>query len=342
MDRLVGKALAFLAASGAAVSAALLPLFARASSAWHSGARRAAETFPKLAVRVRWLRGRAMRLPRPAVRLIVASTAVFLTLAALALPSRDGGRMLASVELALGGSGGGVAGATADEILIAPPPQAIASAGGAVSPPPAEASVQQLASAEQPAEEPAQTAAPDLAGLNEIPPELLAKPPKRDGEGAPRKASFAAFSKAQENLPWKEVEPVVFKPMGPGEQHAAGSAKTPPAAAAASTVSSADIGKWTKGKATKIMGAERTKPLYHFVVWLEPPTAMQARVAGVSYDFSSPAVQPQSQASSDRASGFKINAAGLVCAEEITVTLRFDDGHVETTRIDGCELFNKA
>ncbi|ODR98816.1 hypothetical protein AUC68_06335 [Methyloceanibacter methanicus] len=97
-----------------------------------------------------------------------------------------------------------------------------------------------------------------------------------------------------------------------------------------------------KGKATKIKGAERTKPLYHFVVWVEPPTALQGRVAGVSYDFSSPAVQPQSQASSDQTSGFKINAAGLACADEITVTLRFDDGRVEKTNIDGCELFNKA
>jgi len=44
----------------------------------------------------------------------------------------------------------------------------------------------------------------------------------------------------------------------------------------------------------------------------------------------------------DHDSGFKINAAGLVCADEITVTLRFKDGRVEKTNIDGCELFNKA
>ncbi|WP_108680964.1 hypothetical protein [Methyloceanibacter sp. wino2] len=349
MNRLVGKAMAFMAASRAALFAALSPLLAFASNVGRNVARRSAETFPKLAVRARWLRGRAMRLPRPAVRLIAASTAVVLTLAALALPGRNDGRMLASVELALGGSGVVVvAGTRADEILIAPPPQTLAATGSIPTPPATDAPEQQLASAapqpEEPeqAEKPAQTQEPNLAGLAEIPPELLAKQGKRNGAGSARKASFAAFSEAQENLPWKEVEPVVFTPMGPGQQHKSGTAPAQSPAPGITKVSSADIGKWTKGKATKIMGADRTKPLYHFVVWLEPPKAMQARVAGVSYDFSSPAVQPQSQASSDPGSGFKINAAGLACADEITVTLRFDDGRVETTHIDGCELFNKA
>lgn len=348
MNRLVGKTLAFMAASRAALFAALSPLLAFASSVGRKVARRFAESFPELAVRGRWLRGRAMRLPRPAVRLIAASTAVVLTLAALALPGRDNGRMLASVELALGGSGGGVPGAHADEILITAPPQTLAATGSIPTPPALDAPEQQLTNtAPQPqepaqAEKPAQTQEPNLAGLAEIPPELLAKQGKRNGAGSARKASFAAFSEAQENLPWKEVEPVVFTPMGPGQQHKSGTAPAQSPAPGITKVSSADISKWTKGKATKIMGADRTKPLYHFVVWLEPPKALQGRVAGVSYDFSSPAVQPQSQASSDPGSGFKINAAGLACADEITVTLRFDDGRVETTHIDGCELFNKA
>lgn len=342
MKRLVGKTLAFTAASRAAILAALSSVLAFVSRVGLLASRHSAEAFPKLAVRARWLRGRAMQLPRPAVRLIAASTAVVLTLAALALPGRDHGRMLASVELVLGSSDIGVAGAASDEIQIAAPPQTVAATGSIPNPPPADAPAQQQASTAPQAEQPEQTQEPNLAGLAEIPPELLAKQSKRNGAGSTRKASFAAFSEAQENLPWKEVEPVVFTPMGPGQQHKPGTAPSGSPAPSLSKVSSADIGKWTKGKATKIMGAERTKPLYHFVVWVEPPEAMRAHVAGVSYDFSSPAVQPQSQASSDPGSGFKINAAGLACADEITVTLRFDDGRVETTQIDGCELFNKA
>jgi hypothetical protein len=344
MQELFGKALAFMAATRVRCAAALSALLVFARNAWHSAERRLAEASPKLAVRARWLRGRAMRLPRPAVRLMAASTAVVLTLIALAIPGRDDGRILASVELALGSRGGAAAGAAPDEILIAPPPPTAAAVGGAESSPSGSASTQQQAGAQpQQAEEPEPAEEPNLAGLAEIPPELLAKQPKRKGDAAPRKASFAAFSETRENLPWKAVEPVVFTPMGPGQQQKAGAAaEQTTGSPAASTITSAEIGKWMKGKATKIMGAERTKPLYHFVVWVEPPTAMQAHVAGVSYDFSSPAVQPQSQASADRESGFKINAAGLVCADEITVTLRFDDGRVETTQIDGCELFNKA
>lgn len=350
MHELFGKALAIMAASRTRCATALSALLVFARNAYHSAERRFAQAFPKLAVRARWLRGRAMRLPRPAVRLMAASTAVLLTLIALAIPGRDDSRVLASVELALG-SRGAVAGKTEDEILIAPPPSTMAAAGAAASLVLGSASQQeqagvapqQTSAQPQQAEEPEPAEEPNLAGLAEIPPELLARPPKRKGDAAPRKASFAAFSETRENLPWKAVEPVVFTPMGPGQQQKAGAAAAQTTATpAANKITSADIGKWMKGKATKIMGAERTKPLYHFVVWVEPPTAMQAHVSGVSYDFSSPAVQPQSQASADRESGFKINAAGLVCADEITVTLRFDDGRVETTHIDGCELFNKA
>lgn len=276
----------------------------------------------------------------------MAGTALVLTLAALALPDRSDGGMLASVELALGSGAVAAAGKAADEILIEFPVQTDAAA----VPESAEQMTAMVPAMLQAASEPQaelqtaepQTKEPNLAGLAEIPEELMVDQPQPKKDKNRRTASFAAFSAAREKLPWGAVEPVAFAPMGPGQQQNPPGAVSSAASPAPLQVSGAQIGKWMKGKATKIKGAERTKPLYHFVIWVEPPEALQGRVSGVSYDFSSPAVQPQSQASSDRTSGFKINAAGLACSDKITVTLRFDDGRVEKTNIDGCELFNKA
>jgi NifU-like protein involved in Fe-S cluster formation len=46
------------------------------------------------------------------------------------------------------------------------------------------------------------------------------------------------------------------------------------------------------------------------------------------------------QASSDQTSGFRISAGGLACADEITLTLRFDNGQSEKVTVDGCKLFS--
>ena len=53
-----------------------------------------------------------------------------------------------------------------------------------------------------------------------------------------------------------------------------------------------------------------------------------------------PAIRPQSQASSDRTSGFRVSAGGLACADEIEMMLRFDDGSVHKVAVDGCKLLN--
>jgi|GEM_PF-537628 hypothetical protein len=341
MYRVVAKAFAFGAASRAAMLAAWTAFAAFASRTWKSAAALSAELYSETEVRARWLRGRASRLPRPVVRLTVVSTALVLTLAALALPDRSDGRMLASVELVLGSGAAVTASTAADEILIEFPVQTDAAA----VPESAEqmtAAVSAMPQAAPQTQAKPQTKEPNLAGLAEIPEELMVDHPQPKKGKNRRTASFAAFSAAREKLPWGAVEPVAFAPMGPGQQQNQPGAVSSAASPAPFKISGAQIGKWMKGKATKIKGAERTKPLYHFVIWVEPPEALQGRVSGVSYDFSSPAVQPQSQASSDRTSGFKINAAGLACSDKITVTLRFDDGRVEKTNIDGCELFNKA
>ncbi|HSD93131.1 MAG TPA: hypothetical protein VLB11_08920, partial [Methyloceanibacter sp.] len=62
------------------------------------------------------------------------------------------------------------------------------------------------------------------------------------------------------------------------------------------------------------------------------------RLVAVAYQFNTPAVRPQSQVSNEKASGFKVNAGGLVCADKVTVTLKFNDGRSQQVAVDGCKL----
>lgn len=258
--------------------------------------------------------------------LLVLGVALALTLLLLALPRSEEARVLASVELPLG-----------QDAKTAPRP-AWGSEITLALLPPLKTETPEEASKEESEPEPA-----DLQGLAEIPEELIAKENAGIKDRPRRRPIVASPVAIGDKLPWDAAEPVSYRPMGPGELHKPGEAVAEAGAAPEpAKISAADIGRWTKGKATKIKGADRERPLYHFVVWLEPPVELKQSVTGVSYDFSSPAVQPQSQASSDRNNKFKINVAGLACADEITVTLRFADGRKEQTSIDGCKLFDKA
>jgi hypothetical protein len=185
---------------------------------------------------------------------------------------------------------------------------------------------------------------PNLAGLSEIPHELIwNRKPDKEKKGSPK--AFAAFSKARENLPWDAVKPVPFSPIAPPPKIAKAQAPAPGAKRVANLEpltlpNDGQIETWLKAKATEIKGVQRTRPLYHFELWLEPPAAVKRRLVGVTYEFSTPAVMPQFQASSDQASGFRISAGGLACADEITLTLRFDNGQSEKVTVDGCKLFS--
>ena len=184
---------------------------------------------------------------------------------------------------------------------------------------------------------------PNLAGLSEIPPELIWNRPESEEEEDGPRASFAAFSEAQEQLPWDAVEPVPFAALAPaktGVQPDAGATPSASESALPATSVSGEIDAWLKTKVTEIKGADRSRPLYHFELWLEPPAALKRQLLGVSYEFSTPAIRPQSQASSDSGSGFRISAGGLACADEIIVTLRFADGRVEAASVDGCKLLS--
>jgi len=183
---------------------------------------------------------------------------------------------------------------------------------------------------------------PNLAGLSEIPHELIwNRKPDKEKKGSPK--AFAAFSKARENLPWDAVKPVPFSPISPAPKMAKAQAPGGKRVAALKPLTLPNNGQietWLKAKATEIKGAQRTRPLYHFELWLELPAEVKRRLVGVAYEFSTPAVMPQFQASSDQASGFRISAGGLACADEITLTLRFDNGQSEKVTVDGCKLFN--
>lgn len=184
---------------------------------------------------------------------------------------------------------------------------------------------------------------PNLAGLNEIPKELIWNRPEKKGDRRGARVSFAAGSRTQDQLPWDAVEPVPFSALSTAEAaDQAQGTKTTKVAEARPPIrlSGTEVGNWLKAKVTEIKGADRSRALYHFELWLEPPSAIKRRLVGVSYAFSSPAIRPRSQASSDRGSGFRISAGGLACADEIIVTLRFDDGRVETASVDGCELLS--
>jgi hypothetical protein len=181
---------------------------------------------------------------------------------------------------------------------------------------------------------------PNLEGLSEIPKELIWNRPQKKEDTAKPKA-FAAFSKAREQLPWDAVEPVPFSPLPETEPSPIQAKGVKQAAVPRQPLDLPDGGQvegWIKAKVTEIKGAERSRPLYHFELWLEPPAEVKRRLVGVAYAFSTPAIRPQSQASSDQASGFRISAGGLACVDEIIVTLRFDDGRSEKVAVDGCKL----
>ena len=189
---------------------------------------------------------------------------------------------------------------------------------------------------------PPRAAEPNLEGLSEIPKELIWNRPSDKEEKAEPK-TFAAFSKAREELPWDAVEPVPFSPLAPASPAKASAGQAAVAAAPRAALDlpgGGEVGNWVKAKVTEIKGADRSRPLYHFELWLEPPADLKQRLVGVAYEFNTPAIRPQSQASSDQTSGFRISAGGLACADEITLTLRFDDGRSQTVAVDGCKLLS--
>lgn len=188
---------------------------------------------------------------------------------------------------------------------------------------------------------PAPPGEPRLDGLSDIPMQewVAAK------AEAPEPESLAEAAKSGEALPWDAVEPVPFDSGGPKLAHAGTTASLPhrampdtaPPVLAALPADSAVEG-WVKAKATEVKAEYRARRLYHFEFWLDAPDDVKRRLVAVAYDFNTPAVMPQSQISSEKTGGFRISAGGLVCADKVTVTLKFNDGRKQQVAVDGCKL----
>ena len=187
---------------------------------------------------------------------------------------------------------------------------------------------------------PPQDGEPNLEGLAEIP----LKPWVRDDaepEEERRKVSVpAGGGQAGETLPWDAVEPVPFDATAPTSPQKKGTEPQAPSPqpALAALPAGATVAAWVKAKATEIKGVERARPLYHFEFWLEPPASVKGSLAAVTYEFNTPAVMPQMQSSHEQDTGFRISAGGLVCADKVTVTVKFRDGRAQSVVVDGCKL----
>jgi len=206
------------------------------------------------------------------------------------------------------------------------------------------------ASSEQPrADSPAALAGePRLNGLMDIPLEDLVRDKPKAAEGK----AFGSDAKPQSDLPWDAVEPVPFSPEGAGHATADATAALPkraqpdvpptplPPVAFAELPSDAAVAGWVKAKAMEIKGEDRARPLYHFEFWLEAPDDVKQRLVAVAYEFNTPAVKPQSQISSEKTTGFRVNAGGLTCADKVKITLKFDDGRTQQVDVDGCKLLS--
>lgn len=184
---------------------------------------------------------------------------------------------------------------------------------------------------------------PLFKGLGEIPWQREAESAKP----APKPVDkvFAQTAKATDALPWDAIEPVPFAPQ---VTHGTVRRKTPePDAKPEVPLSqmpkidlpaSGDVERWVKAKAKPLKGENRGRPIYHFEFWLDAPAEIKKRLVAVAYDFNTPAVLPQSQTSSEEQTGFKVAVGGLACSDNVTVTLKFDDGSSQQAEVDGCRL----
>lgn len=186
---------------------------------------------------------------------------------------------------------------------------------------------------------------PTLQGLANIPmPDWI---PEKTVAPELQIQTLAEAAQSGETLPWDAVEPVPFDTALPKVADASATAALPnrtmPDAqpvmpALAELPAERAVESWVKAKATELKGEHRARALYHFEFWLDAPEEVKRRLVAVAYHFNTPAVMPQSQISTEKANGFRVNAGGLVCADKVTVTLKFADGRTQQVAIDSCKL----
>jgi hypothetical protein len=187
--------------------------------------------------------------------------------------------------------------------------------------------------------------APRLKGLGgDIPWEREDEPTKATPKLVAR--ALAQTATATNALPWDAIEPVPFKQPDTNDTvkrktsalDAKPTASSPAPLLKVELPASGDVGRWVKAKAKTLKGENRARPIYHFEFWLDAPAEIKKRLVAVAYDFNTPAVMPQSQTSNEVKTGFRISVGGLACSDNVTVTLKFDDGSTQQAEVDGCRL----
>jgi hypothetical protein len=159
------------------------------------------------------------------------------------------------------------------------------------------------------------------------------------------KSAKSPLSGAKEELPWDAIEPVPLSSIDPSDATDDSEALLKPSIQEPHAVSDpppsmtdTEIRSWIRTKGAEVKGEDRGRALYHFEIWLEPPTTVRKSLVAVGYDFSSPVVMPQNQMSTDKETGFRVSAGALACPDEISVTLKFAGNATRSVVVDGCKL----
>jgi len=193
---------------------------------------------------------------------------------------------------------------------------------------------------------------PQLSGLDDIP---WSQEPKTDEGKLENETQDRKLGEnkpeiklgEKEVLPWEDIEPVPFSAetakVTPSNATAAFAKIPRPESPIASgppiEVPAIPATKsWIKASAIDIKGEQQVSPLHHFDFWLDAPEDIKRQLVAVAYEFSTPAVMPQSQVSRDGKTGFRISAGGLTCPDQVTVTLQFSNGQSQQVAVDGCQL----
>lgn len=176
----------------------------------------------------------------------------------------------------------------------------------------------------------------DIAALASLPDDTQTQSPAEPAPDRPAQAASAsgvspryiARPGEREELPWHLTEPMPYHPPV--------TARSKPAVAATVGLApvqlpkSGDVEAWVKAKASARADG--------FELWVEPPAALKKRLIAVAYESGAKSAEPRFQESREPSTGFRVRFAGSACADQITLTLKFDDGQTRKVAVDGCKL----
>ena len=156
----------------------------------------------------------------------------------------------------------------------------------------------------------------------------FAPPPPQNGGGVPDANNDAAGN---------QVPPAVQPPV---ESLADETTKT--AGIPSGLPTAGELQGWVKSQAREFVGGvdEAGNILYRFDVWLDAPADQKHRIVAVDYAFDAPSAKPETQASKDRDSGFRVKFGGLSCARAVGLTVTFDNGEKREIEVDGCRILD--